>query len=1123
MTSRQITVILGTLLAIGVIAAPPIAGQRAASESPAPLPSFSEPAISPDRSEIAVVSGGDIWTVPAAGGEARLLVAHEATESRPMYSPDGKQLAFVSDRTGSGDIYVLTMASGAMKQLTFDDTLDRIDGWSRDGKWIYFSSSSRDISGMNDIYRVPVAGGTPMIVSGDRYTSEFFSAPSPDGQRVAFTARGNGAGQWWRNGHSHLDESELWLLTDGSTPKYEQLTKRGAKQLWPMWSADGKNLYFVSDRSGSQNIWMLPVSASASGGDPKGESKEKPITRFSDGRVLWPTISNDGRTIVFERDFEVWSMDTATGDAKKVPITKRGAPSSPALEHVTLTNGFQDLALSPDGRKVAFVARGEVWAASARDGGDAVRVSDSGARESQIGWLPDSRRIVYVSERNGVGNLYLFDFTSNSEAQLTKALVSDSAPSVAPDGKSIAFVRDGTDLRIVDVATKQERSLATGNLTRSNRGLAWSPDSRWVAYVGLTAKAFRNVFAVPAAGGESKPVTAMPNGSANNISWSPDGTYIIYNTNQRTEEGEAVQVDLILRTPRFREDRFRDLFRDDPRNRPADRPADRPAERPADTTPPAQDPPPGREQPPARDAAPAPPRRDPSKPVEIVFDEIRQRVSILPVGVDVGSQSISPDGRWLLMTATAAGQQNLYVYSLDELAREPAVARQLTSTAGPKADAQFTPDSREVFYLEQGRISVIPVETRQSRNISVTAEMDVDFAQEKMEVFRQAWTYMRDGFYDDKFHGVDWKAVRTRYEPRIAGAQTPDEMRRLLNLMVGELNASHMGVAGGGGRGGRGGGGPAAGRLGLRFDRGEYERNGRLRVSSVIPLGPAAITRQVSVGDYVVAVNGSAITPQVNLDELLSHANNRRTELSVAASPDATDRREVIVRPVTGGAEKNLLYREWVEWNRAYVNKASGGRLGYAHMNDMSEGALRRLYLDLDAENRAKDGVVIDVRNNNGGFVNAYALDVLARRGYMMMTPRGLPTAPARSVLGQRALELPTILVTNQHSLSDAEDFTEGYRSLKLGTVVGEPTSGWIIYTGSQTLVDGSTMRMPGTRITTQDGTNMELNPRPVDIPVTRPIGESLAGKDSQLDTAVRELLKQLGARGTSSQNGGGR
>jgi C-terminal processing protease CtpA/Prc len=307
----------------------------------------------------------------------------------------------------------------------------------------------------------------------------------------------------------------------------------------------------------------------------------------------------------------------------------------------------------------------------------------------------------------------------------------------------------------------------------------------------------------------------------------------------------------------------------------------------------------------------------------------------------------------------------------------------------------------------------------------------------------------------------------------------------------------------------------------LRFDRNEYERDGRLKVTGVIPLGPAAITGQVSVGDYITAVDGAPLTPRTNLDEVLSHALNRRTELTIAASPDSSDKRQVIVRPISMGAEKNLLYREWVEWNRAYVGKASGGRLGYVHMNDMSAGALTRLHLDLDADNRTKDGVVIDVRNNNGGFVNAYALDVLARRGYMNMTPRGLPTAPARSVLGQRALELPTILVTNQHSLSDAEDFTEGYRTLKLGTVVGEPTSGWIIYTGSQTLVDGSTMRMPSTRITTLDGTTMELNPRPVDIPVTRPIGESLIGKDTQLDTAVRELLKQLGPRTTSSSAGG--
>lgn len=1093
--TRRRWVVLAGVLAVALSAVDLLAGQRGAAE-PAPLPSFAEPAISPDRSEIAFVSGGDIWTAPLRGGEARLLVAHEASESRPRYSPDGKRLAFVSDRTGGGDIYILTFATGTLERLTFDEGLERLDGWSYDGRWIYFSSTSRDIAGMNDIYRVKATGGTPMLVSADRYTGEFFAAPSPDGTRIAFSARGYGASQWWRNGRSHLDESELWLLHDETPPRYEQITERGAKQLWPMWGGDGKSLFYVSDRSGSENIWTLPL-----GGTPRQ------VTKFTSGRVLWPTISYDGRTIVFERDFEIWALDTASGRAERVPVTKRGALSTPAIEQVSLTSGFQNLALSPDRRKVAFVARGEVWAAAAREGGEAVRVTRTIAPESEVAWLPDSRRIVYVSERNGVGQLFMYDFSNGEEKQLTRATVGDSAPRVAPDGKSVAFVRDGKQLLVLDLESNKERVLAKGYLSTSSRGLAWSPDSRWVAYVGLVQSAFRNVFVVPAEGGESRAVSSMPNGNANNISWSPDGTYIVYNTNQRTEEGQAVRVDLILRTPRFREDRFRDLFREEERT---------PANRPGQTAPtrekePAQEQKPALPETPARETTA--PRRATAKPVEIVFDDIRRRLTILPVGVNVSSQTISPDGKWLLLTASAAGQQNLFIYSLDEMSREPAVARQLTSTAGSKSDAQFTSDSREVFYLEGGRISVIPIESRQSRSISVTAQLEVAFAEQKMEVFRQVWTYLRDGFYDDKFHGVDWNAVRARYAPRAAGAETPDELRRLLNLMVGELNASHLGVSGGRSGGSGRGGGPSAGRLGVMLDRAEYERNGAFKVSRVIPLGPAAVTGEIAEGDYILAINGTPLGAESNLDELLSRSGDRRTEVTVAKSAAGDGKKDVVVRPISPNAEKNLLYRDWVESNRAYVEKVSGGRLGYVHMNDMSEDALRRLYLDLDTDNRAKEGVVVDIRNNNGGFVNAYALDVIARAGYLMMTPRGLPTAPARSVLGQRALELPTILVTNQHSLSDAEDFTEGYRTLKLGKVVGEPTSGWIIYTGSQTLVDGSSMRMPRTRITTLDGATMELNPRPVDVPVTRPIGESLLGKDSQLDVAVRELLQQIAAR----------
>jgi tricorn protease len=1060
----------------------------------APLPSFAEPSIAPDRKEIAFVSGGDIWTVPAQGGEARLLVSHAANESRPLYSPDGQRLAFVSDRTGGGDIYVLSLAAGTLKQVTFDDGLDRLDGWSRDGRWLYFSSSGRDIAGMNDIHRVRADGGTPMSVTADRYTSEFFAAPAPDGRRIAFTARGTGATQWWRKGRSHLDESELWLLHDEpGAPRYERLTERGAKQLWPMWSGDGRALYFVSDRNGSQNIWTLPIGGTA-----------REVTGFTNGRVLWPSISYDGRQIVFERDFEVWTLDTSTGRSEKIAISKRGAPAAPALSHVSLSTGFQELALSPDGKKVAFAARGEIWAAGARDGGEAVRVTRSYAPESQIAWTPDSRRLLFVSERAGIEHLFSYDFTTSTETQLTSASLRDSAPVISPDGKTVAFIRDAKELRALDLESKQERVLAKGYLTESNRGVAWSPDNKWVAYVGVSASSFRNLFAVPAAGGEARAITAMPNGYSNNLTWSPDGTYIIFNTAQRTEPGEAVRVDLVLRAPQFREDRFRDLFKNEPPTRePGER---RPEATPAPSNAPAT----------RGESSPAP-AREPVKPVEIVFDNIRRRVSILPVGVDVIAQTISPDGKSLLLTATAEGQQNLYIYSLDELSREPAVARQLTSTPGGKSFAQFTPDSKEVFYLEQGRITSMPIETRQARPVAVTAELDVDFDVEKIEVFRQAWTYMRDGFYDDKFHGVDWNAVKAEYAPRIAGAQTPDEMRRLLNLMVGELNASHMGVA----AGPRPQGSPeppASARLGLRFDREEYERSGRFKVAEVIALGPAAITRVISIGNYVTEVDGTPLSASSNLDEIMMHGVNRRIAIKVSTTADGANAREVVLRPINMATEKNLLYLQWVEANRAYVDKISGGRLGYAHMNDMSEGALRRLYMDLDADNRARDGIVIDIRNNNGGFVNAYALDVIARRGYMMMTPRGFPTAPARSVLGQRALELPTILVTNQHSLSDAEDFTEGYRTLKLGKVVGEPTSGWIIYTGGRALVDGSTIRMPAVRITTLDGKTMELNPRPVDIPLTRPIGEGLTGKDSQLDTAVRELSAQLGARRSTSE-----
>jgi tricorn protease len=1045
---------------------------------------MSEPAISPDHREIAFVAGGDIWTVPAAGGEARLLVSHAAYDSRPLYSPDGTRIAFMSTRTGNGDIYVLTLASGQLRRLTFDDVSEQLDAWSRDGRSIYFSSGTKDVNGMNDIYRVSVDGGTPMAVSEDRFVQEYWSAPSPsDPNTIAFTGKGRTVTDWWRKGHAHIDESQIWLARFGAqTPQYEQITKDDAKNAWPMWSGDGRTLFYMSDQGGAENLWSKPTTGGAA----------KQLTSFKNGRLVWPTIEYDGKTIVFVGNFAVWTLDVGSGKAAEVPITLRGASASPGTEHQTVTGGFQSLSLSPDGRKIAFLARGDVFAASARDGGDATRITTTSELESQVTWAPDSRRLAYVSSRDGVTHIFVYDVASRTETKLTNGTANDISPSWSPDGKSIAFTRGAKEVRVVDVATKQDRLLATGELDRppflSEREITWSPDGKWLAYPSGGQGAFSNPHIVSLNGGDAKPVGFLADANVSPVAWSPDGTYLLFSTSQRTEDGQIARIDLVPRTPRFREDQFRDLFQQPSRPGTPLEPAPRSA-------------------PPQRDSAAARADSSPASArgaTRIVFDDIRRRVTMLPVGVDARSVIISPDGKTALISAAAAGQFNLYTFSLDELSGQQAVARQLTATPGFKASAQFSPDSREVYYIENGRISAISIESRQPRVINVSAEMDIDFVGEKLAVFHEAWRILNDNFFDAKMNGVDWNAVSAQYEPYVAAAQSTEDLRRILKFMVGELNASHSGVNGPSFS-------PAAnvGRLGVRFARQDYEQSGKLRVSEVLTLSPAALSG-IAVGDYIVSIDGQPVNNRTNVDSLMMYKTGRRVAVTVSRSADGSAPRELAIRPVNLTTERGLRYRDWVESRRAYVAKISNGRLGYVHMQDMGQGSLSQLYLDLDVENRQKDGVVIDIRNNNGGFVNPYAIDVFARRGYLQFTPRDFGTVPGRSILGQRSLEKPTVLVTNLHSLSDAEDFTEGYRALKLGSVVGEPTAGWIIFTSDVGLLDGSsTVRVPFERITDQHGNDMEMHPRPVDVTVERPIGESYLGKDSQLDAAVAELMKK--------------
>jgi Tol biopolymer transport system component/C-terminal processing protease CtpA/Prc len=1062
---------LASLLALLCAATPPPIPAQA---PPAGVPSFAEPSISPDRREIAFVSGGDVWSVDATGGTAHLLAAVDGYAERPLFSPDGKRLAFVSSRPGTPGIDVLDLEGGALTRLTQGDEAPELDGWSADGAFLYFSSAANNIAYDGDILRVPSTGGTPVRAVGERYVNAMEAAPSPDGQTLAYVR--NGFIQWWRRGHSHMDQDEI-VFDHLATHHLDQITDGSAKDRWPMWSPDGHTLYFVSDRSGSDELWSW------------SDGRLRKLTDLHGEPVLWPTISRDGRTIVFEHALGIWSYDVAAGATTHLAIALRGLPDIPAPQHVTMTNRFTALSVSPDGKKLAFVARGRVFAVGAADGGAGHIVPTAASSVDDVPvWAKDSRQLAYVVDRGTEQAIATDELPDGSERIVTPAGHHDDYAHWSPDGTQLLYVRDGRELHLLDLATHADRLVAIGYFDRRPFGdlgdIAFSPDGTWIAYIDQDALGFSNVRVVRTSGGPSHPLTFLPNGNSGPLAWSPDGTRLYVVTSQRTEPGQIAQIDLVPRAQHFKEDQFRALFGP-------------PSELPAKTVP---TPAPTHAPHPQPSATPA------GQPLKIDFDGIRDRVTFLPTGLDVGSVVVTPDSKTLVLIAAAAGQTNLYSFSVDETSDDASIAHQLTTDAGSKSYLTMAPDGKSVYVLDGGRIANVTLEAK-TRAVGATAELDVDFARERLLVFRQAWSLLDRWYADPHFNGVDWSATFERYLPHAEGARTPGELRRVLSLMIGELDSSHSGIY------------PPStglprfttGRLGVQWDAQAYETTGKLRIGEIVPLGPVALAGGVAVGDELLAVDGTPVDPHADVDGLLANRIGKRTELRIAPHGDASAARTVVVSPIDLSAEQGLLYRDWVLRNRAYVDKISGGRIGYVHLIDMSSESLAKFYTDLDTENRAKRAVIVDVRNNEGGFVDPYAIDVLTRHEFASFRSRFGPDASERTELGQRVLDKPTALLVNEHSLSDAENFTQAYRVLHGGPVVGEPTAGWIIFTSGAALADGSFVRLPLTEVLDEHGVRLEQHPRAVDVQVADPPGAAERGDDPQLDAAVRLLLHRTG------------
>ena len=1052
-------------------------------------PYLCQPHLSPNGSEIAFCYAGDVWIASSAGGRARGVTTHPSHDSHPVFSPDGSQLAFASQRTGEGNIYVIPLnSSEPPKRLTYHSASIPPSCWSPDGNWIYFASTYDGICGA--IHKISVNGGTPIRIAGDPLESHYNIAISPDGSSLAFNNNGHA---WWRRGPNPAGHSDIWTV-DVSATDYKRLTQYLGKNLNPMWNADGDRLYYLSDRDGQENIWSIGL---------EGEATAEQITHFTDGRVLRPSISADSKWIVFERGFQLWRLNLTNRASEAIEIAVHTDEKSNPVTHRTYTGDIVEFQLSPDGKKAAFIVHGDVFADLAdkgekvKKGGDSFKVTDTPARESQLRWHPESNRVVYVSDRFGNNQIFQYDFLAREETQLTDSREQKYAPNFSPDGRTLAYMQGNTEIWLMDTETLESRPFIINQVFVNlpvPADFGWSPDSKWLAFIAQDQNFFSNLYVQHIEGSTPKQITFLSNVRAYNTLWPPDGKFIIFNTGQYRTENQIARVDLKPIQPIFKEEDFDKLFE-------AEKASGNEDERPeTDAANGVNDEASDEEN--DTDIAQI-------EPVEISFEAIKHRLRFLTDSkLNASALCIHPDSNTLIYRAVINGHPNLWSMPLEDDKRGE-LPKQLTSTAGGKGHVHFLPDGKRIYYNDGGRIHTLGLsedggKEGDSRVIETIAEVEIDFHLQKMQAFNEAWRLIRDSFYDTEFHGCNWEGLRETFSPLVQSLHTATEFREILNLMVGELNASHLGARGGSTN-------TSDSHLGADFDQHALEGGGHFKINHLLPESPLTLPAEpAQIGEYLLAVDGVQLNAQANLPKLLQRKSGKRVRVKLNDNPNLQGARDLTVQPIDANRYTDLRYKYWVRCNGEYVNVKSNGRLGYVHIRGMSYDAYIQFTADLDAETHNRAGVIIDVRFNPGGHIAPFILDVLYRKAYTSSSYRGRIATPDTHLAGSRILEKPVILIVNEHSASNAEMFSEGFRRLGLGKVVGMPTAGAVIWTTNLRLLDGTWFRLPRFKVTTLAGENTEGVGRPVDVEVDRPLGEAAQGIDSQLDAAVEQLLTQI-------------
>ena len=1040
------------------------------------------PAISPDGKTVAFSYKGDIWTVPANGGQARQITTNPAYDAYPVWSPDSRQIAFASSREGSMDIYVVGRDGGTPRRVTTDSGDEYPMAWRNDSTIMLKASimpkaTSIMFANFSQVYEVSDKGGRMRL---------FSDIPMEDisvGNDGALLYHDNkGYEDPFRKHHQSPICRDIWLYKGGN---YTKLTNFAGEDRTPVWGGDNNTYYYLSEEDGTFNVYKRRI----------GETAKTQLSHYKGNPVRFLTRSTDG-TLCYAYDGAIYTLKEGSQPVR-LNLSMVADDGSDKLQRQVLRSGATEFAVSPSGKEIAFVVHGDVYVTST-DYTTTKRITDTPEQERNVNFSPDGRSLVYASERGGLWQIYQTSIVNKDEKQFTyatqlkeeqlvKSSLVDMQPAYSPDGKSVAYIEDRGALKAVDVKTKAVRQLMDGKFQYSysdgDLWFQWSPDSKWLLsnYIGHGGWNNSDIALVPADG--SQKITNLTNSgyNDNNGRWVLGGKAMLFMSDRagyRSHGSWGAEDDAYIMFfdldayERFRMGKEeRALYDEAHKKEKADatkkkRPLIKLGKKKKDDK-----------------------KKDEAKTLKFDLANCRDRVIRLTVNSSHMADAIlSPGGDTLYYQAKFEGGYDLWKHDLVENKTEIVMKN---VGYGLEADKDF-----KNLYVYNNGIKQIDLAKNSEKGIDFEANFNYRPYEERAYIFNHVWQQVKDKFYDPKLHGVDWEGYKKTYAKFLPYINNNYDFRDMLSEMLGELNGSHTGA-----RYYPEGATLKTAALGLFFDN-DYEGDG-LKVEEVINRGPFAVRNTgVKKGCIIEAIDGQKIAKGSDYTSLLDGKAGKMTRVSVF-DPSRKKRFDVVVRAISRSAQADLLYRRWVDRNREMVDSLSNGTIGYVHVKAMDSESFRTVFSQLLSDSmRQKKAVIVDERHNGGGWLHDDLCTLLSGKQYAKFIAHG-------KYIGYDPWNKwvkPSCVMICEDDYSNGHGFPAVYKTLGIGKLVGAPVAGTMTAVWWESMMNGMIFGIPQVGNQAMDGTffeNKELKP---DIEVYNTPADYETGNDEQLKAAVESF-----------------